>query len=470
MNRILIYITLTVWAFFVAMTPSCTSEEIQQEEPPVTFDEDPFKDGELPINLPVTRAVNDENPENKVTKARLIVIKNSIVTNNKIFDNIYSVGTHDTAYVLDTVPVGKVDMFIIVNEKSEWGLDAIAKKSVCPPRVIEEKTLSFSAYPIVDATHPIPMYKQYRDLSVSSSGTFTQSDGTSILMPQLGEVERLYAKVTFVISAKFEDMVNGGDAIKLDSVSIKSIPRHSYLTPSVGLLYPASGGYFNGADSAQTSNYVADAVGLRDSIVWYIPEHRLSDTTYMTYISVKASLEDNILPSEQVEFKRIILGDGANVFHQDSLRKGKNDDKDLPLNNWFITRNTHYKVNAVITSFDKANESKMEIITKIISWEQVPIDDTDIWRYELKISPQDRFYIPATGDFEGTVRVETNYPGGWNVPSSTGMSYSNGSAVYGTNLINQTGTLLRFKYTGTGNGSLNVVAGYIVKRIELIRN
>jgi hypothetical protein len=489
MNRILINITLIVLAFFVAMTtPSCSNEAIVDPTPPTPTnnDDDPFKDGELPISLPVTRAINDGEAENIIQTARLIVIKNSIVANNKTFTIVNGQLAHlDSVYVLDTIPVGKVDMFIIVNEKTEWGLASITKNSIYFPDDISKKTLAFSAYPAVDATHPIPMYKQYRDLHISNEGAFTPAGATApIPMATLGEVERLYAKVTLVLKAKFSEMLNGGDPIKIDSISIKSMPKQSYLTPSHGLLYPAApGGYFDGAVHASivsgspVGNYAADAVGLYDSLVWYIPEHRLSDTTYLTYISVKASLTDNTLPGEQVEFKKIILGDSASTVHQDSLRIARNNNVSLPLTSWFITRNTHYKVNATIKSFDKMNESTIDVITKVIVWDQVPIGDTDIREYELKVS-QDEFHFTGSGTYEGVVTVETNYPGGWSAEGSTPPKPSAGVTFYGSNnsaLSNptplQTGNQLRFSSTtGVDGGYIDVTAGPIVKRINLRRH
>jgi hypothetical protein len=433
--------------------------KVDPERPTI---KDPFQDGGLPINLPVTRAINDNNPENTITSARLIVIKNSIVANNKEFTIENHLAINDSVHVKDTIPVGTVDLFIFANEDPSWGLSSIAKNTTCSPENIEKKTIGFSAYPTVSTSTPIPMYRQFRNLHISNEGTFTFG-GSVITMAELGEIDRLYAKVTLVISAKFTEMANGGDPIKLDSVSVKSMPKHSYLTPSHGLLYPASGGYFNGARYHPvngTDNYKADAAGLYDSINWYIPEHRLSDPLYKTFIHVKASLEDVTDVTEQVAFAPIVLGDGANVYTQEEMRGSG-----IALTNWFITRNTHYTVNARIKSFSKTNESEMTIKTTINSWnETLKIGDQDFWLYELTVS-QDIFYIPSTGAFNGVVTVETNHPKGWNATGSTGVTFSGSSS-----LSNQTGTLLQFSYSGTGDGYIDITAGsYLVKRINIVR-
>jgi hypothetical protein len=437
----------------------------------------PFKDGGLPVKLPVTRAINDGEPENEITSARLIVIKNSIVANNKEFE--IDPANRDSVYVLDTIPVGTVDMFIIVNEKADWELDLIAKNSTYFPENIEQKTLTFSAHPAVTLTNPIPMYRQFRNLHVSKEGAFSFINGDVIPMDSLGVVDRLYAKVTLALKAKFADMVNGGDPIKIDSVSIKSMPKHSYLTPSVGLLYPVSGGYFNGqvfapADQNESGNYKADGAGLSDSIIWYIPEHRLSDPAYLTYISIKASLADNTDPDEQVEFKKIILGDGAATIPQDSLRIGSYNNAGIPINNWFITRNTHYDVKATIKSFSKTNESVVDVIMKVVGWTPVPINDPYIREHELKVS-QDEFHITSTGAayYEGVVTVETNHSEGWSADGTSGVTFEDSSSgSYTSSLSSQTGTRLRFRYAESQltDGYINVTAGPIVKKINLIRH
>jgi hypothetical protein len=268
----------------------------------------------------------------------------------------------------------------------------------------------------------------------------------------------------------FADLPNGGDAIQLDSVAVKSMPRYSNLTPSVGLLYPVSGGYFDGAAQTRTSNYDdADNLHFYDSIVFYIPEHRLSDINYKTYLSVKASLKGNTDPAEQVEFK-IALGDGVKSHDNKELMEGK----PVPAADLFITRNTHYQVTATIKSFDKANQSEIDVITNVIIWELTATDEPYIGQHELKIS-QDKFYITGNIDFEGTVTVETDDPKGWSAARSATAStvkfYNASTTAYDlTSLDNQTGTKLRFKSSSVGvNDSISITAGPIVKRIYLIR-
>jgi hypothetical protein len=430
-------------------------------KPPVTID-DPFKEGELPIDLPVTRAVNDGNPENIVKTARLIVIKNSIVANNQL-ETVSSGDVNISA----VIPVGTIDMFIIVNEDPGWGLGAINVNDAYFSENIEKKTLTFSAHPVVDDQHPIPMYRQFKGLYVSNTGTFTFG-GSVIPMANLGVVDRLYAKVRLAVGAIFANMANGGDPIKIDSMSVKSMPNYSYLTPSAGLLYPASGGYFDGIRSGKTAKYDDLTPGeVHDTITWYIPEHRLSDPSRVTYISIKASLEDNIDVDEQVEYK-IAIGDGAPTRSQAEMFSGN-----IPITELFITRNVYYDVSATIKSFDKMNESEVDVIMNVIVWDKVTIDDQEVREHELKVS-QDEFHIQEAGVFDGVVTVTTNYSQGWSVEpvtGTTGVTFENPSGSYVASLSNQTGTQLRFRLAaGAPSGSINVTAGPIVKKINLIRH
>jgi hypothetical protein len=183
-------------------------------------------------------------------------------------------------------------------------------------------------------------------------------------------------------------------------------------------------------------------------------------------------LEDNTLPAEQEEYK-IYIGDGAGTRSQTEMNSGN-----IPITDLFITRNTHYDVSANIKSFSRTNESLIDVITKVIVWDRVLIDDTDIGTNELKVS-QDEFHM-SSNDFEGAVMIDTNHPNGWSVattPPSGGvksLTVSNDGTIYTSTLSNQTGTLLRFKGTGwsstTDVGYIDVIAGPIVKRINVSRH
>jgi hypothetical protein len=432
---------------------------------PPKEDTDPFKEGELPVDLPVTRAVNDGDPENTIKTARLIVIKNSVVANNKMVTV-----ASGAVNISDIIPVGTIDMFIIVNEEGRgWGLDAITVNDTYFSENIEKKILSFSAYPVVDATNQIPMYRQFKGLHVSNSGAFTFEGSPIVDMNKLGEVDRLYAKVTLAVGAVFANTV-GKDPIQIDSMSIKSMPKFSYLTPSVGYLYPAAGEYFNGAVSGKTAKYDESTTEVHDTITWYIPESRLSDPANLTYISIKASLADNILPEEQEEYK-IAIGDGAfngvSGYTQAQMFAGN-----IPMSALFVTRNTHYDVSATITSFSKTNESEIDVITKIIIWEPVKIDDKEVSEYDLNVS-QDEFHFTGPGAFRGLITVDTNYPQGWTAAGSEDVKFIDSSGNYVlTNLPLQTGTQLRFESTTSlpDPGYINITAGPIVKKISLIRH
>jgi hypothetical protein len=451
---LLLYILLAGFCLVGLLT--CSTEES-----PVTPLVEPEPDGpKIPLNIPVmTRAVNDGNPENKIVNARLIVIKDNKIRNNKVFTISTSVYTDDSVHVTDYIPVGTIDLFLIANERSEWDLTSLAIGSTCFSNNFEQQILSYASQPIVDAVNPpIPMYKQYRNMDVTLEGQLSIG-GTPV--SNLGEIERLYAKVTLSIESIFADLANGGDPIQLDSLSVKSMPRYSYIGPS--WMYQESSGsaYFDGPRMPRTPAYVADNVHFYDSIVYYIPEHRVYHRQHLTYLSVKASLVDNTDIDQQREFK-IAIGDGVTSCTNDSMLNAGY----LPVSNLFVTRNTHYYFKAKLRSFDIKGEQEIEIRPQIVAWDEVVLP-SDIREYLLQVS-QDEFVLPKTSHTGLIVRVETDHPNGW---SATVVSPV-GTTVLPVSYTGKPSGDLKFNYTGatiTGADTIKVTAGNITKHI-LVKN
>jgi hypothetical protein len=422
---------------------------------------EPESDGPtIPLNIPVmTRAVNDGNPENKIDNARLIVIKGNKITNNKLFTISTSVYLNDSVHVTDYIPVGNIDLFLIANEKPEWNLSSLAVGTNYFSNNVERQILSHTSQPIVDATHSIPMYRQYRNLDVTLEGQLS-INGTPV--NDLGVIERLYAKVTLSIEAIFATMANGGDPIQLDSLSIKSMPRYSYLGPS-GLYQEASGSaYFDGPRTHRTAAYVADNVHFYDSIVYYVPEHKVYHRQHLTYLSVKASLVDNTDVTQQREFK-IAIGDGVTTCSNDSMLNANY----LPVSNLFVTRNTHYYFIAKLQSFDIKGEQEIEIHPQIVDWDAVVLPPIDIREFLLQVS-QDGFVLPQTSHNGLIVHVVTDHPDGW---SATVVSPAN-TTVLPVSYTGKPSGDLKFNYTGspiTGADTIKVTAGKITKHI-LVKN
>jgi hypothetical protein len=461
----LMYILLSgVWLLGIF---ACSTSELRNGP---EDDEDPFKDGQVPVEIPIiTKAVNDGDPENIITDARLIVIKNSKITNNTPFTLSTVVYTDDEVHVSDFIPVGNIELFLIVNEIPGWGLASLTVGQTYFPDDLEHKILSFTSLPVVDPTHPIPMYRQYRNLHVTLDGELSVNGAT---VTDLGEVDRLYAKVTLVIGSVFATLDNGGDPIQLDSISIKSIPKYSYLGPSWWYQESTDQDYFDGPRTHRTTDYVADNNHFLDSIIYYVPEHRVFYPQFLTYLSVKASLYGNTDVDEQVEFK-IAVGDGLTATNNDLMLSGL-----LPLNNLFVTRNTHYHIEANIKSFDLSAGQTITIKPTVVGWENVSLTGPSFNEYTLQVS-QDLFTFPSSTTIgQYVVRVETDHPDGWSATVAKASGYAgNHTALIGSyTAVSASGDLKFDAYglvssdgTAPSADTIKVTAGKITKHI-LIKN
>ena len=125
---------------------SCTSEEA-----PVEWEENPYKEGSIPLDIPLTRSVNDAH-DKYIDSVRLIIIKNSVITNNRF---IPVASSQNDILFREEVPMGNVDYFLIVNELSSWNLDSatyLPVGKILFANDLKKKILSFNAYPVVNTT------------------------------------------------------------------------------------------------------------------------------------------------------------------------------------------------------------------------------------------------------------------------------------------------------------------------------
>jgi hypothetical protein len=439
---------------------ACSSEEIRKEPKP---DEEPYEGETVPVEIPLqTRAVNDGNPENVITNARLIVIKGTKITNNKPFTISTHNYTNDSVHVYDLIPVGAIELFLIVNEKTEWNLASLTIGTTCLPNDFERRILSHASMPIVDATHPIPMYRQYRNLIVSPTSQLS-INGTPVT--DMGVVERLYAKVTLRLSSIFAELANGGEPIQLDSMSIRSIPKYSYFGPRHLYQENANTNYFDSPRTHRTAAYEVDNAHFLDTIVYYVPEHNVFYPAHATYLAVKVSLKDNTDVDQQVEYK-IVVGDGITTCTNDSMLNGMQGGV-LPLTNLFITRNTHYHFTAKIVSFDIRGEQEIEIRPQILAWNEValPVEFND---YIFQVS-QNEFSLASGTAVNGIIlNVLTDHPNGWTAtttnPTRIPLVISSGTGVQGA------GDCLKFNYNGAAitnpaADTIKVQVGKVTKHI-----
>jgi hypothetical protein len=475
MNRksLIFYLVTAIWLIGVI---GCVSEEVKPV-PGTPNTVDPFKEGKIPLDMPVvTRAVNDDNLENRIDNARLIVIKNGVVSNNKMFTISTNANPNDSVHIQDYVPAGTLDIFIVANEKSEWLLgSAFPVGSLHFPTEIEQKILNFplGGYASVSSTNPIPMYKRFKNILAQPYANFSIA-GTPVSLETVA-IDRLYAKVTLVIGCTFSQLLNGGDPIQLDSISVKSMPKYSFLGEGLQYQGSTSSAYNNGTRIQHSlTSYEVDATHFKDTVTYYIPEHNVQNPAYSTYLSVKVSLLGNTDVNLQREYK-IVIGDGITTASNDSLLTGM-----LPLWNLFVTRNTHYKFDANIKSFNESSNKDIEIYPVVVSWDDSttvisPFEPRD---YQLFIS-QSEFH-PTTTQYDGVVTIETDYRYGWKAyteaPTGGATCTLNGATVTSeASAVSLPSGELKFRYIGGSSSSICIVvttgsgSEKITKKIKISR-
>ena len=435
---------LGLWGMMV----SCTSEEL-------TPDQNPYRDGMVPLDIPITKAVNDQD-DKTIGKVRLIVIKNSMVTNNRLIDATDSTEVR----FQETVPLGTVDYFLIANELPAWGLDGLSVNSIVFTNVLKKKILSFSAYPVVNTTTDlIPMLQFYEGLEIKdelmTGNGKAYSEGVEVTAT-IGRIVRLYARATLVLNCKYSELANGGDPIELESISIKQMPRESYLVQD-HYIKNGVAHFFNGDTTGviKPANYSLTDSTFSGNFSFYIPEHLVADTANRTYWSAIVRLINS--PETKREYK-IVLGDS--IVHNNNENMLKYAGRQALR----VNRNTHYGITARIKSFEDTSEKDMELVAKIIPWNEIDLSQVEQIQYFLDLS-QSKFKIgtsvgTTTNPYEGTVNISTSYPSGWTV-----SSYSAGVTILETS-----SDKLRFRIASTASSwTIDVTAGVITKQITITR-
>jgi hypothetical protein len=463
---------------------TCTSDELQTNPIPL-----PLPEEEPELMEVVTKAPVDlSNPEDSVAGVRWIVLSNpgaKVLVNQYIdADSIAKLTTNHFAEIIfrALLPGGYADFFMIANERSNWNLGSYAVGSTLLPQTLKEgKMIDYSPYFLVTpklpslpvgVNHLIPMAGIYEHVYVAGGQTYTNSD--KVTPVDVGKVDRLYAKVTFKLTALISDQLNDGDSIDIKKIAIINMPEETRLAP---YLYP-HWAYNSGEYVEPTAaNYVRFAPNpsstpgtdsiFRGVFLFYIPEYFLRDTAKYTYASVWVNLRDDV--DAEREYK-IVVGNGIKRYIPENknnawlLNPASADRGVLDLR---ITRNTHYYFDASIINFDLRGEQEIEIRPKILDWGVTPVDSAYIRDYYLTVG-QDKFVVPSASSFDGVIRVTTDYTDGWSAAVTPSGAYTTVTAP--ATFPVPTGDL-RFTYSGTAFGSshpadtISITAGALTKKI-----
>ncbi|MDR1745956.1 MAG: hypothetical protein LBR49_01615 [Tannerella sp.] len=445
---------------------SCVSEY------DVTPKTEPESEEKVVIRLPFqTKGTYQE--ESDIFKARIIVFKadGTFVLTDTIPEN-------PTGYVtptfVDTVPAGHLNIYLIANELPTWNLNTVTTEAQLKAVLYSEYYPS-PGWPEADATHHVPMFGEYKNVLVDAVG-----NETPILWRPGGDnsatVERIFAKVTFILTCQFSDQLNGGVPIELSDISFKRMPNYSSL---VATRYTGSFplGFHNKdaiGGKGISSAYSENATGFRDSVTFYVPEYLVNDTSLFSYISLTANVTGATALSKTY---RVIMGEGwdkaigssayfLTSAHQHKFMRGDTVDRygnERTVLDLDIRRNTHYIFYATLKNFDLTGDEDVEIYLKVADWTEKPLSPWDVGEKSLTLS---RSVFSGVGaGFEGVVYVDTDSPDGWTATVASGSIVLIDNAGATTTYTNEPSGQLRFR--ANGNGEINVVVGTVTKKIKI---
>lgn len=325
--------------------------------------------GQVMLEMPMTRSTNDGDPENRIQTIRMIAFttgSGAQVAVNKLIDNIPA----DQMVIAfrELVNVGFLDLYLIANERAAWNLEADFPVNGTQHRKqdLKDRVLSFTSpdYPVVDASHPIPMFGAYENIYVDTDETIYAGNKTQVIT--LGVVERLYAKVTFNLDCVFADMPAGSEPVALRKVSVKTLPTESYLGGK-----PFAGTFYDGVEiPAGAANYTETRTGanagfstLQDAFTFYIPEHKAAGIDNRTYVSIWFGLrDDNTYPDK--EFK-LYIGDGIAQGRPGHNNTGYMGGTDVTVSDVTVSRNMHYDIKATLKDYSIMT---IDFTSKVVRW------------------------------------------------------------------------------------------------------
>jgi hypothetical protein len=262
-----------------------------------------------------------------------------------------------------------------------------------------------------------------------------------------GTVKRIFSKVILDFSARFTELNNGGDPIKIDSIVLRRLPKTSYVaeqtTPYSYTWNSAPTQFFDGRNAFETSDTVKDDhVGAHRA--FYIPEYIVSDTGSYSYISVNVNLKDVTDASTAREY-RIVIGDGIDQTKFPGRTNAYLLGNQKITSDVRISRNTQYKFTCWLVSYDQSSEQALKIYPQVMAWDSIATDPEDVYHYELKVSDSEFDLTNVTSaSYTGQTTIKTDYGGGWDAVVTSG----NAHCTLEGDVSGQPSGSLRFTYTG----------------------
>ena len=325
-----------------------------------TFGQDIDNTGgeEVVLHVPISRGGDD--PESIIANARLMIFSGE--GSRSVIKNVYQTG--NTAFK-ELVPCGKLNIYLIANEKAEWNLG-----SVTSVYELKDKLSNLSAYPVVSLDSPIPMAGIYENVNLALDGTITQNGAQIDLSSAIGTVKRLYAKVTLYLNSTYSG-ITARERHVLEKVSICSLPKTYYLLPR-SYQGTDDSDYFTGADALlipgitySNSQDMYGNEGFYGEFSFYIPEHIVSDPSKASYIYFVTHIFNEGDTSTKRYFK-LKIGNGIPNGMAYMDRPGVTTE-DLA-----IDRNKHYIFR--VTNLRNDGQTEAEVFPSVEEWTPVGVD------------------------------------------------------------------------------------------------
>ena len=331
---------------------SCTKESY--------FDEgvtDEQQTSTLTIN---TRGIGDKEngtaEENAIGSLRAIIYKvnesNGIVIYAEQLANEYYTTNPGTIKIKITKQ-DQVRVFLIANERSEWGLNSFKSAETIKKQSIEYG----DPKKYTTITTPIIMFGESTTISAKADNSTTVS------------LERNIARVDFYLRAKFSEVTGLSDGtITLKGISIQRMAHTSGLgTPQKGL--DLGNDFLTGTELIlkEGVNYTTTADGFslgangQDYVSFYIPECYITDTKLYTYLYVTGEYKKGNLTTKVAY--NVPIGEGI------TSEKLTNPDKFKP-EDLHILRNSIYEMKGVIKSIQQINE----VYVDVKAWKEKEVD------------------------------------------------------------------------------------------------
>ncbi|MEG1623161.1 MAG: hypothetical protein RR330_07340 [Alistipes sp.] len=224
---------------------------------------------------------------------------------------------------------GYVRIILVANELDSWSLQNITSMA-------QLNALQFANDLLPTTTPPFTMYSDSVVNVTETQNTFT--------IPLV----RTVAKVTLNLKCSYADL---GESITLKSVTIRNLPKVSYLVTQP---YNGSTGFYAGTAVAMdyaSGNviYTADELKTKaGGVVFYIPEYQAANVGTYMYLDIVAAPTNN--PSRTLRY-RIVLGNGAYKLYTTPPASIES----LTAQDLSITRNNNYILNATIRTLDQVD-------------------------------------------------------------------------------------------------------------------